>query len=114
MSPGELDSLLERAGELPGVDKLPTDPIEMRRWAEQACGLLLELRSALGERVKLHGGTFAMRVREALEEQILQQLNGRATLTKVVDELSVGVHLLHEGVIVDVRLRVGKVSDARE
>lgn len=113
MSPGELDSLLERAGELPGVDKLPTDQIEMRRWAEQACALLLELRGALGERVKLHGGTFAMRMREALEDQILQQVNGRTTLTKVVDELSVSVHLLDEGVIVDARLRVGKVSDER-
>lgn len=114
MSPGELDSLLERAAELRGVDKLPTDSVEMRRWAEDACGLLLELRQALGERVKLHGGTFAMRLREAIEAQILEQLNGQAVLTKAVDELSVSTHLLHEGVIVDVRLRVGKVSDARQ
>lgn len=113
MSPGELDSLLERATELPGADKLPTDPLELRRWAEQACGLLLELRGALVDRVGAHGGTLAMRLREVLEEKILVQLNGRAALTASVEELSLGVHLLPEGVIVDARLRVGKVKDEK-
>jgi len=108
VNPGELDSLLERAAELPPAEKIPMDPLELRLYAERAAGLLLELREALRSSVLSHGGTFAMRLRETLEERILTEINGRVVLTTEVKEHTVGVHLLPGEVIVDVRLRVGK------
>jgi hypothetical protein len=110
---GELDSLLERAGELPGFDALPADSAELKRWAERACTLLVELRQALRDGVASQGGTLALRLRAALESQILLQLNGRAELTTEVSEHSLGVHVLEDAVFVDVRLRVGKVKNAK-
>lgn len=115
MNPGELDSLLDRAGELPPLEKLPTDPLELRRWAEQASGLLVELRQALRDGVTSHGGLLALRLRQAIEDRILAQVNGRAELTAEVVEHTVLVSLLPDVVIVDVRLRVGKAKqDGRQ
>ncbi len=111
MNPGELDSLLERAAELPGVEKLPTDPIELRRWAERSCALFLELRQALRDGVASQGGTLALRLRAALEDKVLAQVNGRAELTTEVTEHTVQVHILPGEVILDIRLKVGKVRD---
>ncbi len=111
MNPGELDSLLARAAELPPLEKLPTDPLELRRWAEQAWGLLVELRQTLGDGVASHGGTLALRLREALEEKIVALVNGRTELTAEVAEHTVSVALLPDVVIVDVRMRVGKAKD---
>jgi hypothetical protein len=111
MNPGELDSLLERAAELAPLEKLPTDPLELRRWTEQAWGLLVELRQTLRDGVASNGGTLALRIREALEEKIVKLVNGRAELTAAVQEHSVQVALLPDVVIVDVRMRVGKAKE---
>lgn len=111
MSPGELDSLLTRAAELAPLEKLPTDPLELRRWTEQAWGLLVELRQVLRDSVLSHGGSLALHLREAIESKILAQVNGRTELTTEVSEHSIAVHLMPEAVFVDVRLRVGKARE---
>lgn len=111
MNLGELDSLIERGRELPGADKLPTDPLELRRWADAAAALILDLRSAVEERVRKEGGMLAMQLRQLFEARIVKQVNGRALLTDEVAEHSLIVHVLEECVIVDVRLRVGKAKE---
>lgn len=111
MTPGELEGLIGRAAELPAFDAIPTDPLERRRWEERAAALVIDLRQAMESVLKAEGGSFAMRLREVFEERILAQVNGRVQLTDEVSEHTLGVHIVDECVIVDVRLRVGKARN---
>ncbi len=111
MTPGELDSLLERAAEIPEADALPEDLLELARVARKAIGVMLELRTVLRDQVAVQGGTLGQSIRAALEEKIVEMLNGRARLTPETTEHTLSVHVLPDEVIVDVRLRVGKAKE---
>jgi len=76
-------------------------------WAKQALADLETLLEQVDATNAAEGGAFARRLREALEERILRELNGRAALTTDTRAESLGVHVLPTGVVVDVRLVLG-------
>ena len=109
---GEIDSLLDRAAELPRLEELKGgDILELQRWAKQAEGLVLDLRQALREGVSSEGGMLARRLRALFEERIVKDINGRAVLTTDVAEHSLAVHVRPDGVFVDVRLVIGRTRE---
>lgn len=53
------------------------------------------------------GGTFAVALRAALEERLLERIADRVVLTNDTTEQSLSVHVTPLGVFVDCRLKLG-------
>lgn len=99
---------LERAREY--VRKPADDLLELRRlavegqqWVEK---LLVELERVRGE----EGGHLGQLIREAIEDELLTKTKDRVRLSEETVMSSLAVHVLPSGVIVDVRLKLGKVQ----
>lgn len=80
----------------------------VRPWVERAQEHLEQLLEQAEADQQAAGGSLAQRIRQALEERILRELRGRAELTVDTTAESLAVHILPGGVIVDVRLRIGR------
>lgn len=80
----------------------------VRPWIEQARGHLEQLLEQAEAELQAAGGGLAARIRQALEERILREVRGRAELTVDTTAESLGVHVLPSGVVVDVRLKIGR------
>lgn len=97
---------LERIVE--SLRRAPETPQEALAWSKRAVSDLTELVELARGHFAQSGGSFGARLRESVEERILQQLNGRAELTDDTKIHSLGVHVLPGNVVVDVRLNVGR------
>lgn len=107
LSEGDLSRIrehLERAKVLPEEGRSPSWEL----WTEQAREHLERLLEQAEAESAAAGGTFADRLRQALELRILTELKGRAALTADTTAESLSVHVLPAGVWVDVRLKIGR------
>lgn len=77
-------------------------------WVQEARQNLEVLIEIAERQLAASGGTFAEKLRQALEERILKEVRGRAVLTNDVAAESVSVQVMPAGVWVDVRLRIGR------
>jgi hypothetical protein len=86
----------------------PASAQEALAWSKRARVDLLDLLQLAEKHFEAQGGSFGVHLREALEERILEKLNGRTELTDDTQEVSLGVHVTQLGVVVDVRLTIGR------
>ena len=77
-------------------------------WIDQAKEHLDRLLELVGAAHARQGGTFAVQLRDALEARILHEVGGRCELTDDTEEKSLSVHVTPNGVLVDVRLKIGR------
>ena len=101
---------LERLRELSKADL--SDPMQAQAWALTVQADLERLIERAEEAERQEGEAFARNLREALETRILRSVNGAAQLTTDTKVESLATYLLPAGVIVDVRLRVGRWTSA--
>jgi hypothetical protein len=84
------------------------DPMLAQAWAVRAQGFLRRLIEEIEIQWSERGGELGAQIRLMLAEQIAKDLNGKVELTDETRLLSLGVHVLPDGVIVDSRLKVGR------
>lgn len=97
---------LQRIREMTAVDT-SQDAKRAQAWSIEAKAALVELLEHAEAAITRDGGTFAKQLRDALEERTIRELNGRAELTDDVVIHSFAVHVTPEGVLVDVRMKLG-------
>ncbi len=106
LNEGEIERMKEHLGRAKVLPEIESPSWEL--WVQEArqnLDVLLELAEG---QLALAGGTFADKLRQALEERILKELRGRAVLTNDTKAESVSVQVMPAGVWVDVRLKVGR------
>lgn len=106
------DGELERMREHLALGRKGLRGVPLQEWTKVALEDLERLLDTVRTVHDGQGGTFAVNLRAALESRILEQVAGRAELTDEVEEQSFSVHVTPIGVLVDVRLKVGKWRQA--
>lgn len=77
-------------------------------WVKEAWEYLEKLLEQAEGQLAQSGGSFAEKLRAALEERIITETRGRAVLTNDTQAESVSVQVMPAGVWVDVRLKIGR------
>lgn len=99
------DGELERIRESARADV--SEPRAAQTWAEQAKKDLEALVDQVSASHETQGGSFAVGLRQALEDKILRKVNDRVTLTDETQEASLLVSIAGGVVVVDIRLILG-------
>ncbi len=107
LSEGDLARMREHLAEAKAFEEDGYGP-NVRPWVVQSSEHLERLLEQAEAELQAAGGSFAMRLRQTIEERILRELRGRAELTVDTAIESLSVHVLPQGVILDVRLKVGR------
>ena len=106
---GELERMREH---LARAKKLPQDlghqSPSWDLWVDEARQHLERLLELAEADLAATGGSFAEKLRQALEQRIITELRGQAVLTNDTKAESLSLHVLPGGVVVDVRLRIGR------
>ncbi len=102
------DGEFERMREHLALGKKGLRGVPLQEWTKVALEDLERLLDAVQMAHNAQGGTFAVNLRAALEARILHDVADRVELTDEVQEQSFSVHVTPLGVLVDVRLKLGR------
>ena len=108
LNEGEIERMREHLGRAKALAAVEIQSPSWELWVQEAREHLDKLLEVADAQLAATGGTFAEKLRQALEERILAELRGRAVLTNDVTAESVSLHVLPGGVWVDVRLKIGR------